>query len=73
MIFLIVVIRAKQEADMAEVILSPFEVSQNNWESLTRRTVMLLGFSRFCDILREFLLLTRIYWLKVVNCLSQLC
>ncbi len=31
MIFLIVVIRAKQEADMAEVILSPFEVRQNNW------------------------------------------
>ncbi len=31
MIFLIVVIRAKQEADMAEVILSPFEVSRNNW------------------------------------------
>jgi hypothetical protein len=29
MIFLIVVIRAKQEADMAEVILSPFEVIQN--------------------------------------------
>ncbi len=46
MIFLIVVIRAKQEADMAEVILSPFEVSLNNWESLTRPTVMLLCFSK---------------------------
>ncbi len=53
-----VVIRAKQEADLAEVILSPFEVSQNH----VARFLKIIR-----DILRELLLLTRIYWLKVVN------